>query len=330
MMIGAQAPRLPDFVMIGAAKSGTTSLYRLLEQHPDIFVPKVKEPEFFARDDRYGDGLESYAAHFAAAGPDQIVGEFSTIYSLAPFFPKTAARLATHAPEAKLIYVMRQPVDRAYSFYGQIIKNYQNVTGDLNVHRSFEEFIDPDRHRRAAPREKVFSTANAHLPDTPELCLAGSDYVAQIEVWLAHFPRTHILFMKFEEFVTDRPGTLRQITDFLGVAPLPLEAFDKQGVTGNVAANHFRRRGQQRAVERLRDRFGALWSLRYLAPSAMRRAFKQRLVTLVRDDGSHVPPPMETATRHRLTERFEAQNAQLSALTGLDFSDWWKDGHRHK
>ena len=76
--------RLPDFVLIGAAKAGTTSLYALLDRHPDIFMPKVKEPEFFARDDRYAEGIESYAAAFAAAAPGQIAGEASTIHSLSP------------------------------------------------------------------------------------------------------------------------------------------------------------------------------------------------------------------------------------------------------
>lgn len=316
---------MPDFVVIGAAKSGTTSLYRLLGQHGDIFVPDTKEPEFFARDTHYAKGIDSYAALFAAARPDQIIGEFSTIYSLSPFFPKTAERMAAHAPQARLIYVMRQPVERAYSFYVQILKNYQNVTGDLNVHRCFEEFIDPARHSTAAPREKVFSQANAHLPDTPELCLAGSDYPAQIAVWLAHFPPEQILFLKFEDFVADRPGTLRRITDFLGVAPLAPEAFEKKGVTRNVAANHFKRRGQERKLQRLRGKFGALWSLRHLLPQPLRAALRGRLASATPDDGGHLPPPMEAATRAQLTARFKAQTDQLSQLTRLDLTDWWEE-----
>lgn len=315
--------RMPDFVVIGAAKSGTTSLYRLLQQHADVFVPEKKEPEFFARDERYAEGLESYAENFVDARHDQSVGEFSTIYSLSPFFPKAAERLAAHAPQAKLIYVMRQPVERAYSFYIQIIKNYQNVTNDLSVHRSFEDFIEPERHSKAAPRAKVFSEANAHLPDTPELCLAGSEYLAQIETWTAHFPREQILFLKFEDFVTDRPGTLRQITDFLEVAPLPTEVFDKQGVTRNVAANHFRRRGHERTVRRLRSKLGGLWALRELLPAGLRAKLRSHLVAQAEDDQRHIPPPMEQATRDRLTARFQPQSKELSAITGLDLDDWW-------
>ena len=70
---------LPDFFIIGAAKAGTTSLFALLERHPDIFMSTPKEPEFFARDDLYSKGLESYADLFEQALPGQILGEASTI-----------------------------------------------------------------------------------------------------------------------------------------------------------------------------------------------------------------------------------------------------------
>lgn len=324
-MTGQAVLRMPDFVVIGAAKSGTTSLYRLLQQHPDVFVPDTKEPEFFARDTHYAKGIESYADLFAKARPDQIAGEFSTIYSLSPFFPRTAERLATHAPQTKLIYVMRQPVERAYSFYVQILKNYQNVTGDLSVHRRFEEFIDPARHSTAAPRAKVFSEANAHLPDTPELCLAGSDYMAQIAAWQAYFPRDQILFLKFEDFVSKRPETLRQITDFLGVAPLAPEVFEKRGVTRNVAANHFKRRGHERKLQQLRSRSGYIWKLRNLLPASVRDRLRHQLLSVTQDDQSHAPLPMEPATHAQLTARFRAQTEQLSELTRLDLRDWWEE-----
>ena len=113
--------KLPDFIIIGAAKAGTTSLYALLDRHPDIFMPAHKEPEFFARDDHYAKGIDSYATLFEGATPHQQVGEASTLYSLAPFFGHTAGRIKAHLPQVKLIYVMREPVARAYSFYVQLI-----------------------------------------------------------------------------------------------------------------------------------------------------------------------------------------------------------------
>lgn len=314
--------RLPDFVVIGAAKSGTTSLYALLDRHPGVFMPNPKELEFFARDDLYAKGIDSYTGFFAEAGPDQLVGEASTIYTLAPLFPDTAARLAEHAPGARLIYMMRQPVERAYSFYVQLIKTYQNSTRDLTVPGSFEDFIDPGRASGA--QGKVLTGFNAHLPDMPELCLAGSDYVLQIETWLAHFPRDQMLFLKFEDFVADRPAAMRQITDFLGLPPLAGAIFDEKGVTRNIAADHFSEMTDRRAVEDVKRRAGGLWGLRRLLPAPLRKVLRARVARTRPADSSHIPPKMEPATRAQLTERFRAQEARLMELTGLSFEDWWR------
>jgi len=314
------APRLPDFVIIGAAKAGTTSIYAILDQHPGIFMPEVKEPEFFARDDRYSEGIAAYGARFAAAGPDQVVGEASTIYSLTPHFPDTPARLKTHIPQAKIIYVLREPVGRAYSFYTQLVKNYQNVTGDLAVHRSFEEMIDPALHTKAAPRDKILSPANAHMPDTPELCLAGSEYVQQIDSYLTHFAREQCLFLKFEDFVKDRAATLRRITDFIEVAPLDAAVFDNEHSTQNVSAAHFEDLSRQMGVAQARAKAGPLWGLRKLVPAPLRDALKARL----RGAGAEAvrPAPMTAETRTKLATRFAAQLPALEARTGLTFDEW--------
>lgn len=314
--------RLPDFVVIGAAKAGTTSLYALLDRHPDIFMPEIKEPEFFARDDLYAQGVAQYAKAYAQAHPEQLVGEASTMYTLSPLFPDTAARLAEHIPQARLIYVMREPVARAYSFYVQIIKNYQNITGDASVHRSFEEFVDAELRATASPREKVFSPVNAHLPDTPELCVAGSDYLHQIKTYLAHFPREQMLFLKFEDFVADRPAALRKITDFLGLEPLDGAVFDEASVTRNIAEDHFRVWGERVAVDKVRARSGGLWALRGLLPKRLRRLLRDKLLRAAPQDRAHIPPSMQPDTRAKLAARFGAQRAELSELTGLDLEDW--------
>jgi hypothetical protein len=312
--------RLPDFFVIGAAKAGTTSLYALLDRHPGIFMPRVKEPEFFARDDLYAQGIESYAGKFTEARPDQIVGEASTIYSLAPFFPSTARRIHQHVPDARLIYVMRQPVDRAYSFYVQILKNYQNVTRDYAVHRSFEDFVLPERHARAAPREKVFSKVNDHLPDLPDLCLAGSDYVAQIESYLAYFPRRNMLFLTFEDFVRDRRAALRQITDFIGAEPLADGVFDEKGVTTNVSKAHFAALNEAASLQGFRRKAGPLWGLRQMLPRGVRRNLRRSLANIGQPE--HEPPRMQPATRSLLSARFLPQIDRLSELTGLEFERW--------
>lgn len=314
--------RLPDFIIIGAAKAGTTSLYALLDSHPQVFMPRIKEPEFFARDDRYVAGIDTYSAAFADARDDQIVGEASTIYSLSPLFGDTARRMKKHLPQAKLIYVMREPVSRAYSYYLQILKNYQNVTRDPVIHRSFEEFILPEARKGAAPRDKVFSHVNAHLPDVPELCLAGSEYVQQIEMYLEHYSRDQILFLKFEDFVADRPATLRKITNFIGVDPLEATIFSEETITRNVSKDHFQNLGQQIKLDRLRAQSGGLWGIRKLLPKSLRGEIKRYFTATPPQDLSHVPQPMQPATKALLQTRFVAQKDRLSTLTGLTFEAW--------
>jgi hypothetical protein len=314
--------RLPDFIIIGAAKAGTTSLYAILDRHPDIFMPDVKEPEFFARDELYAKGIASYAKAYASATPEQLTGEASTLYSLAPHFPHTAERIKRNMPKVKLIYVLREPVSRAYSYYLQIIKNYQNVTGDLTVHRTFEEFIMPDRKATAAPREMVLSRANAHLPDVPGLCLDGSDYVRQIESYLAHFSREAILFVKFESFVRDAAATTREITDFLGLDPIHADVFADDGVTQNVSRAHFDDVAARVAVGQMRNRFGGAWAMRKLMPDSGRQWLRRVLTRGAKTPAAYEPKPMESATRQLLTDRYAAQRAQLMSMTGLNLDDW--------
>ena len=314
--------RLPDFFIIGAAKAGTTSIYAMLDQHPDIFLPARKEPEFFARDDLYGAGLESYAALFADARPGQVTGEASTLYSLSPFFPEAPARIKAHVPDAKLIYILREPVSRAYSFYVQLIKNYQNVTRDRQVHRTFEDFVLPERHAHAAPRQKVLSRVNDHLPDVPELCLAGSDYLLQIEAYLAFFSREQMLFLTFDDFLGDQQSTLRRITDFLGVDALSPAVFEQEGVVRNVAKQHFDSMSRQLAIDALKRRWGPLWHLSRAIPFKLREYLKPLLVNPERAGKTHVPPTIEPQTESLLYGRFAAQRPELEAVTGLDLNGW--------
>lgn len=321
---GKKRLRLPDFFIIGAAKAGTTSLYDMLARHPGIFLPARKEPEFFARDDLYAEGLENYAWLFEPARPDQLAGEGSTLYSLSPFFPETAARIARHVPRARFVYVLRQPVDRAYSFYVQLVKNYQNATGDHVVHRRFEDFVLPECHAKAAPRTKALAPFNRHFPDTPELCLAGSDYPAQIRAFLAHVPRDRMLFLKFEDFRRDKAAAMGRVCDFLGLPRTqdhPAEAGRR-----NVSRDHFDRLGERLAIDALRDGAGPLWKLRGMLPPSLRQRLRQRMLAKApQGEKPHEPPAMLPETRALLERRFGAQIPELTRLTGLDLSEWGLD-----
>lgn len=285
-------------------------------------MPSDKEPEFFARDDKYWRGIESYSEIFENALSTQLVGEASTIYSLSPFFPETARRMASHVPEVKLIYIMREPVSRAYSYYLQIIKNYQNLTKDLAIHRTFEDFVIPERHVHAAPRHLVFSDFNSHLPDVPDLCLAGSDYVTQIEAYLKHFDRSRILFLLFEEFAQNPSAVIRKITDFLEIEALDEVVVLDEALVRNISKKHFDDLVIARNLSRTRSRLSALWFARRILPEGVRASLKKALFARADPEEGSTPRPMEPETRQRLNALYRPRMQRLEELTGLDFSCW--------
>ena len=128
-----QHTRLPDFLIIGAAKSATTTLYEYLTRQQAIFMSPEKEPCYFSHDDVYAKGEDWYRSLFAGARDDQICGEASTTYSRWPQYPHAAERIARAIPQARFIYVMRHPVERIYSFYGHRMR--------LQVTMTLEQFL---------------------------------------------------------------------------------------------------------------------------------------------------------------------------------------------
>jgi hypothetical protein len=319
--------RTPDFIVIGAAKSGTTTLYDHLVRRDDIFMTTPKEPEFFARDDRYDAGIEAYAALYDRARPDQVCGEASTLYTLSPHFPKAAARAAAFAPDAKLIYMMREPVARAYSFYGQMLKAYQNNSGDPGVHRSFEDCVQPDRSH--LPRDKFFGPYNAHYPDVPGVFLDAGDYPMQIRAWMEHYPRERFLFLTFEEFVRDPAAVLARLHAFLGLPPeAEADAPAGPAAASNAASDHIERLRRDRFAAELSGRAPILGRISRAMPPAWRSALRELAFRFM---GARVaanrpdvaPPKMLPETRAVLEARYGAQRAELAALTGLDLDRWW-------
>lgn len=312
---------LPDFIIIGAAKAGTTSLAKYLARLPDIFVTTPKEPEFFARDDVHARGLDWYRGLYAQARPSQLRGEASTLYSLATLFPRTVPRMAAVVPEVKLIYVLREPVARAYSYYVQLQKNYRRWTGDNSIHRSFEDFLT-DRPGRAS-RDKALGPHDAHLPDTPDLLVDGSDYLRQLRVYLAHFDRDRMLFLTFEELSRQPHQAFSRIHAFLG---LPDPAPDAGLPRENISAQDFARLRQDHSLQDATARMPWLKALGTVLPAPLRQRGRKGLARLAAsltpaDRGT--PPPLLVSTRDALQTRFAADRAELAQLTGLDLDHWW-------
>jgi|SRR5581483_8068246 len=192
MRAGGHGERLPDFLIIGAQKCGTTTLYRDLHGHPDIFLPEFKEPNCLCRDDVLEDaGRRDYARYFTRAGTEQICGEASTAYTKWPDFtgaPKRARALL--GERLKLIYVTRDPVARLKSQYSHEV-NVRLIQTDIN------------RAIREVPR-----------------LINYSRYAQQARQWLEFFPAENLLLVRLEDYSADPAAGFAELTRFLGVRPI--------------------------------------------------------------------------------------------------------------
>lgn len=213
----------PNFLLIGAGKSATTSLASQLAQHPDVFVTRPKEPHYFSLE--YGRGLPWYLDLFREAGGRRMRGEASITYSQATLWPGVAERISsTLGPDCRLIYIMRRPVEALAS----------HVFHDLS---------------------------RGHLPAGAKLqdhIYPGSPYVdarryeMQIREYLAFFDRKNFLFLTYEDYIEDPQGVLSTIFRFLGVD----DAFAAADMEPrNVSAGQRRKPAWFRALRSLRRRY---------------------------------------------------------------------------
>ena len=315
----APADRMPDFIIGGAMKCATSSLHHLLRKHDEVHLPD-SETHFFCMDDavqhtgfffparRPGQpapdfhrdldrNLRWYGDFFALARPGQCVGDYSSTYLPAP---DAARRIHALLPDAKLIFMLRNPIDRTYSHYWHRVK-----TG------------------RAA---HAFEYELQHGPST---LLQRSFYKPQLERYYARFPRAQIKVFLFEHFVNDTQAVIDEVCTFLGLSssldvnqanphqnrsPIPrwhgLQLFLNYCTTG--LETHFENElpypNKPQASYIVR---GLVHHLRKLNLTPRRK------------------PPMSPRTRHVLAQLFARANRGLSDLIGMDVSEHWPFLTRH-
>jgi hypothetical protein len=201
----AAGRRVPDFFIVGHAKCGTTALYEMLRPHPQIYMPQLKETQFLARGQRRPvrapkqgprrrpDTLEAYLSLFAAAGPEQLAGEASTMYLRTP---AAAGRIAELRPDARIIAIFREPASFLRSLHLQLLQVGRESEAD-------------------------FATAMACDPASPgREGLAYSEYVRYVEQlrpYHQHFGRERVLALIYDDFRRDNELAVRQVLRFLEV-----------------------------------------------------------------------------------------------------------------
>lgn len=286
----------PNFLIIGAMKAGTTALYHTLSQHPHVFMSPVKEPHFFSYEGRQTSrdhivtALSDYEALFADAGDALARGEASPSYLPAPAAPEAIYR---YVPDARLIAVLRHPVDRAYSHYLHLFKEGREKSDDFLT--AFE-----------------INDANAHKRGNPWNSYKNQGFYADhLSRYFALFPREHMKIIVYDDYVADADGVVRELFEFLGVSP----QFDAEQQWYYKSG-----KPKSRAIHAvLQGKVPAISALARLIPASQRTRLKATLHNRnVRQD------KLSPADRAVLLPVYRDDIARLQTLIGRDLSAWLK------
>jgi hypothetical protein len=212
---------MPDFIIIGAQKCGTTSLFNYLLQHPCVDSPARKELGFFNR--RYRRGIYWYRSRFPTSlkklhRQDLITGEATTDYLCYPHVPK---KVVETLPQVKLIVLLRNPVNRAYSHYHHTVR--------LGVETfSFEEAIEREEERLHSIIVRMFEDEYYYnIKHCFYSYLSRGIYIDQIKNWFSFFPKEQILILRSEDLYAEPSAVFRQVLKFLDLPEWEPENYGK-------------------------------------------------------------------------------------------------------
>lgn len=290
--------RLPNFVVIGAMRCGTTSLYAYLRAHPEVFMSPEKETDYFSLGELGPDEVPPGSARhrartrydyewlFRAAGGARAVGEASPSYL---FYPRSASRLHQAIPDAKLICILRDPIERAYSHYAFARKTGAEPLLDFGAAVAAE----PGRWAREPGIRFAYTRA--------------SFYHDRLREFTRRFPGERIRIVLFQDFARDPARTMRGIYDFLDV---------DSRFTPDVGVRHNRSLLPRSAA--VREAVNRPRRLRRL----LQRNLPPRLASRIGDLVMRPPPALDPQVRAGLLPRFAEEVERLEVLCDRDLSAW--------
>jgi hypothetical protein len=284
-----------DAMIAGAQKSGTSSLAYYVGQHPAICTHARLELSYFVSDLDYALGYASnFERYYGHCDADQVLlGKSVTVMT----DPALVARMHDHNPAMRLVVVLRNPVERAYSAYWWARrKGYENLD-------SFEEALDADPARHHGNVVRVRSTS--YIP--------FGHYADQLDFIYRCFPRDQVQVHLFEDLKANAAGACARIFSLLGVDPGFVPDVAARRNTGAMARSSL-------VARLMTSQFGLKRAIRRTLPTGMAEGWKRSV-----ERWNRVPfraPPMAAATRERLIRQFEAPNARLAKMINRDLSPW--------
>jgi hypothetical protein len=314
--------RLPDFYVVGHQKCGTTALYLMLRRHPQIFMPDIKEPRFFAPDlrSRFADRisapgrprtLEQYLALFAAATPGQRIGDASPQYLRSREAP---GRIAQARPDARIVAILREPASFLRSFHLQMVSSNVETRRDMRRALSLE---DARRRGRRIPRR-------CHHPEA----LLYSDhvrYVEQLRRFHEVFGREQVLVLIYDDLRADNEATVRRVLRFLGVRDtVPVAPVQTKPVKAVRAMPLHRMANALRVARTTPANAGGL--ARVANALTPQRLLSEDLSALWRRLAYTQPRPPSEEYMRGLRRRFRGEVVALSEYLGRDLVSEWGYG----
>ncbi|HYN88504.1 MAG TPA: sulfotransferase [Ardenticatenaceae bacterium] len=274
---------LPNLIIIGGMKCGTTSLHYYLGLHPQISMSKLKELDFFIEERNWRRGVEWYRSNFQGAA--SIYGESSTGYSAYPHYDGVPARMHSVVPDARLIYILRDPIER-------IVSQYVHNCSDRRDSGTIADVLN-------GPRKQYY--------------IDRSKYYMQLEQYLRYFPLERILVITSEELYRHRLGTLRNIFRFLGVD----DSFVSERFSEVLHASAGMKR--KNLARLLVTRIPGMDLLRRLPPDLRWRVDQAAYLPFTQKIER---PEIDAALRQQLIDVLQDDVERLRDFTGRAFHEW--------
>lgn len=292
-------PRCPNFFVLGAAKSGTTTLYDVLKAHPDAFLTEVKEPQFFSNDTLYAEGIDRYLErHFNGSESFAVRGEATPHYLC---FDKVAERIARHMPgdHCRFIVVLRDPVKRAWSLYWNMVSEGVEPMAFEDALAAEAQRIDDDSLRADGSLRYAY--------------FSSGEYARQLGAFLARFKREQFHVVWFEDLVADPDAAMRSVCEFLDIrADVALDPGKKSN------ASHRTRSPWLHRFVRQPNPLKSL--LKPLVPERLRYRLTSGVIEMNRKAVKN--PALDPGIEAALRERYASDIAELEALTGRNLTAW--------
>jgi len=295
---------IPNFICVGAQKAGTTTLYNILSQHPHIYLPKEKETKFFQRNFDYAKGLNYYSSeYFSKVKIEKCIGEIDPEYL---YFESVPYRIyETLGDDIKILFLLRNPVDRAYSHYLMSVRRGYETCNFLDALEK-----EPDRLKDTSNDTRYFSQ-KSHFS-----YIDRGLYAKQIRRYLKYFKKENMHFILFEqEFFHDKRKTINELLEFLCVnSDVP--------ITVNLHSNPATMPKSSFLTKFVHKENKVKNILKYLFPNNNFRRGLKKIIDSLNQKKIH-KKALEPAIRKKIFEKyFKNDVGDLEKIIGKNLEEW--------